>query len=237
MNYSTHNIKRKLIAMAAVCAFSFGFGGAVLKGEIKFDHARVRSDVFAGMAGDTERLGQAMRTCESVLAGNARHAEALVWHGVGLYTQGVAALRSGKQQEAIELMGRAMQEMGQAVALEPDNIGVRAPRGALMLEASKRIGNPQEAKRVLAAGIADYRRILELQQGYFETIGTHPRGELLFGLAEGTGRLGDLDEAASLFDRIRVELPGTVYARRADKWSVNKSLPAAETQCVGCHVK
>jgi hypothetical protein len=237
MNFSTPIAKRELLSTAAITAFCFGLGSTAVGEEIKFNRADVRNGVFAGLAGDKEKLTRAMAACESVLAENPKHAEALVWHGIGLYSLANAAFAAGDRDKGMDLNSRGLREMEESVGLEPDNIAVRAPRGAVMLEASKRISHPEAAKRALAAGLADYERILELQQRYFESIGTHPRGELLFGLAEGVGRSGDVERASALFERIQKELPGTVYAKRADKWRLNKSLPTTETQCVGCHIK
>ncbi len=59
----------------------------------------VRSDFFAGFAGDRERLARAMATCERYLAENPAHAEALVWHGSGLLFQAGRRLRAGRAPE------------------------------------------------------------------------------------------------------------------------------------------
>ena len=48
----------------------------------------VRTDFFAGFAGDEARLAKGMATCEEVLAVTPNHAEALVWHGSGLAFNG-----------------------------------------------------------------------------------------------------------------------------------------------------
>jgi hypothetical protein len=85
-------------------------------------------------------------------------------------------------------------------------------------------------------GLVDFEHTLEVQKPYFDTLGTHPRGELLIGLADGYARLGKNDQATAYFERIRAALPGTPYAASADKWLATKSLTPREGGCLGCHV-
>ena len=195
----------------------------------RFDHV-VRNDFFAGFSGNTEAMTRAMQKTEAVLAENAKHAEAMVWHGAGLLSQ---------SRGDAKLFARAMKEMDEAVALEPDNICVRIPRGAVLFNAARSIAdlNPDVAKMLTGKAVSDYERAYDLQKSHLSSLGEHPLGELLFGLADGNSRLGNMDKAAEFFDRVSAMLPNTVYAQRAAKWRQTKFLPAAETTCVGCHVK
>jgi len=71
--------------IAATAAFGIGIGSALLSAPPdRFDHV-VRNDFFAGFAGDEEALERAMKVSGETLAANPEHAEALVWHGAGLY--------------------------------------------------------------------------------------------------------------------------------------------------------
>ena len=92
------------------------------------------------------------------------------------------------------------------------------------------------SKPLIADGVSDYQRAYDLQKDYFATLGTHPRGELLMGLADGYSRLGDQEKAAAYFDEIIRTLPDSAYAKRANMWNTTKSLPLEQTTCVGCHV-
>ena len=84
-----------------------------------------------------------------------------------------------------ELWQRGMEEMDKAVALEPDNVGVRIPRGALLLQATRNMP-PDMGRPLLEKGVGDYEHVLALQSAYFDTLGgSSQSGELLFGLAEG----------------------------------------------------
>src|SRR5262245_38398793 len=143
----------------------------------------VRGDFFAGYAGDDARLQKGMDACEKALAENPKHAEALVWHGSGLAFKGGMAFQKGDFKTGGELWQRGMEEMNRAVALEPENVGVLIPRGALLLAATQNM-QPAMAKPLIETAVGDYEHVLALQAPYFNTLGDHPRGELLFGLAD-----------------------------------------------------
>lgn len=226
---------RKLIPVMAGMALMLGMAAtSALSQNDRFDHV-VREKFFAGFSGDKAALDEAMQTCERVLAADPNHAEALVWHGSGLFQQAGEAFRAGDNPKGGQLFGRSMAEMERAVRLQPDNAGVRVPRGAVLLTGSRFMPAGQ-ARPVLQAGLSDYEHVLNLQREYFDRIGTHPRGELLFGLAEGWNRAGDTEKATLYFQRIAKELPGTPYAKRAQKWLETKTLSTNETGCIGCHV-
>lgn len=231
-----HKLK---LAIAGLIAFLAGFFSAVRLAPAqtieRFD-MKVRQDFFAGFSGDKEALARGMKSCEDILAENPKYPEALVWHGGGVLFQAGAAFQSGDQAKGMEMWTRGLNEMQTAVDLAPDNVGVRIPRGAVLLASSHYVPDAQMARPLIENGVADYVHTYDLQKGYFTTIGTHPRGELLFGIAEGYGRLGDQAKAAKFFEKIRADLPNTPYAKRAALWMETKSLPVELTQCVGCHV-
>lgn len=195
----------------------------------------VRGDFFAGFAGDSARLENGMRTCERVLATAPDHAEALVWHGSGLAFQAGTAFSKGDMAGGMDLWTRGTTEMDRAVTLAPDDVGVRIPRGATLLQASKTIPGPQ-AKQLLELGLSDYEHTLALQTPTFATLGDHPKGELLFGLAEGYSRLGKLDKARMYFERLITDAPGSGQSVKARQWLSDGTLPKSEgLGCVGCH--
>jgi hypothetical protein len=176
-----------------------------------------------------------MEACEKMLADNPRHAEALVWHGSGLLFQSGQAFLSGDGSKGRVLWDRGLQEMNDAVALEPQNVAVLIPRGATLLEASRNVPEPVR-RTLLEQGVNDYEKVLALQAGIFHTLGDHPRGELLFGLADGYRRLEQLDKARMYFERLVNEAPGSGQAPRADAWLKTGAIPAAKgLGCVGCH--
>ncbi len=199
----------------------------------RFD-LQVRDDFFAGFSGDKEALARAMKTCEDALKEDARNAPALVWHGAGLFFQSGQAFGSGDMQKGMDLYQRGLKEMESAVKMAPDDVAVRIPRGATLLAGSHQMP-PDMARPLIEKALDDYEHTLELQTDYWSMLGTHPRGELLFGMAEGYSRLGNQDKAQSYFERIGRELQGTPYAKRAAIWLETKTLPATQTGCIGCH--
>jgi hypothetical protein len=230
--------KTMLLAIAGAVAFGIGLlstvGMAPAQGQPERFDLRVRQDFFAGFNGDRKALDRGMKACEEELAKNTKSAEAMVWHGGGLLFLSGQAFQSGDQQKGMEMWTRGLTEMKTATSIK-DDPSTRIPRGAVLL-ATSRFAPPEMGKPLLIDGIADYERTLEYQGSYFETLGSHPRGELLFGIAEGYSRLGDQQRAGAFFERIKRDLPDSVYAKRAAMWMETKSLPMDETGCVGCHL-
>ena len=198
---------------------------------------KIRQDFFAGFGGDANALAKGMKTCEEILAGNPKHAEALVWHGGGLYFQAGRAFQTGDQENGMRLFQAGLKEMDSAVAFAPEMIAVRIPRGATLLTGSRGIPDPNIARPLIEKGLSDYEFALSRQESNWQNMGVHPRGELLFGLAEGHSRMGNEEKARLYFQRILTEMKATPYADRAELWMKEKSLPIAKTGCIGCHVK
>ena len=202
----------------------------------RFDMA-VRSDFFAGFGGDAARLARGMERCERTLADNPKHAEALVWHGSGLAFQGGMAFQTGDMKTGGELWGRGLAEMDAAVALEPQNVAVRIPRGALLLTATRNMP-PQMANPLIEKAVGDYEKTLAVQTaaGSFARLGDHPKGELLFGLAEGYSRLGNGDKARMYFNRLVTDAPSSGQTPKAQTWLATGEIPKSQgLGCVGCH--
>jgi hypothetical protein len=138
-------------------------------------------------------------------------------------------------QKGGEFWGRGLKEMDDAVAMAPDNLGVIIPRGAVLLTASKYVPNPEMGRPLIEKGVGDFEKTYQLQASLFDKIGTHPRGELMIGLADGYNRLGNPEKAQEWFERIQKSLPGTPYAKSAATWLETKSLTPAQSGCLGCH--
>lgn len=215
------------------CA-ALGFTAGFVRGEERFDE-QIRGMFFAGFSGNQEMLDKGLKACEEVLAKNPKHAEALVWHGSGLFYQSGQLFQKGDQQKGIEVYMRGMAEMDKAVALEPENLGVRIPRAAVLMSAATNSKGPQ-AKMFAQKALEDYEWSLA-RQGDLSDLGTHPKGELLQGLGNGYRVMGDLEKAKTFFARLEKEMPDTAYAKRAIKFRETGSLEARETTCIGCHVR
>jgi tetratricopeptide (TPR) repeat protein len=199
----------------------------------RFD-LKVRNYFFAGFTGNATALAKGMKMCEEALAESPKNAEAMVWHGSGLYVQAGKAFQGGDQQKGMELYQRGMKELDDAVALAPENIGVRIPRGAVLFTGSRFVP-PEMAKALIEKAISDYEKAYEIQGPHLDQMPSHPRGELLIGLADGYSRLGDQEKARGFFEQIQSSLKGTPYEKSANLWMETKSLPAAQAGCLGCH--
>jgi tetratricopeptide (TPR) repeat protein len=176
-----------------------------------------------------------METCERTLADNPQHAEALVWHGSGLAFRAGTAFQKGDVQTGMELWNRGLAEMDRAVTLEPQNVGVLIPRGAMLLVATRSM-QPEMAKPLIEKALGDYERTLAIQADYFAALGDHPKGELLFGLAEGYSRLGEIDKARAYFERLVKDAPESGQTAKAREWLATGELPKVTgLGCVGCH--
>lgn len=211
-----------------------GFTAGFVRGQERFDH-KVRELLFGGFSGNSEALAKGMAICEQTLQQNPKHAEAMVWHGAGLFFQAGQFFQQGEPQKGMDYSMRGLGEMDKAVELEPENLGVRIPRAAVLMSAATQMKGPQ-AKMFAERAVADYERTMAMQSAYFAQLGTHPRGELLQGLANGYRVLGDMEKAKAMFARVEAEMPGTPYAKRAAKFRETGSLEARETTCIGCHV-
>ena len=199
----------------------------------------VRDDMFSG---DPQRIQHAIKVCEDDLAQHPKHAAALAWHGDGLIYQSSAAFQKGDIEKGTGLWRMGIQEMNDAVALTPDSLHVVIPRGATFLSIAKYSPDPEEQKKLLRTGVGDYEKAFRLQAGYFNTLDTHSRGELLFGLADGYYRLGDTNRMRQYLSQIVTNCAGTAYASRADEWLGSKDAAAlkeksAALSCIGCHAK
>ena len=199
----------------------------MLYSAVRFDHL-VRQDFFAGLSGDAAALERGMKKTEETLKENPNHAEALVWHGAGLF------YLSGKTRDMAQF-GKGMAEMQRAVELEPKNIGVRVPRAAVLASAAKFMP-PQMSKSMYDAVLDDYTTVYQMQEKQLDQLGTHPKGELLFGLADTYSRIGNTDKADFYFKLLAEKLPNTAYAKRSAKWfETRQPLPPGESMCLGCH--
>jgi len=231
-------MKTRLLILTAAGSFTLGWltvPHALPQQPVRFDHV-VRNDFFAGFGGDAEAFQRGMKKTEEVLAQQPNHAEALVWHGAGVFSQSGQAFQAGDVQKGIELWTKGLAEMDRAVELAPDHVGVRIPRGAPLLTVSRFVPADRQ-KELLTRAMADYEHVFKLQSsaGYLEKMGTHPKGELYMGLADGYDRTGQKEKSAEMLKRVVAELPGSVYAKRAQKWMETGQLAPNERNCIGCH--
>lgn len=224
---------RHILAFLAVTACSHAAAPtpAAPKPE-RFDE-QVRADFFDGMRGDAAAMARAMKLCEDTLAKNPKHAEAMVWHGAGIIGRSGEAFRRGDQANGIDLYTKGLAEMDAAVALAPDNVGVRIPRGAVLLAMAPFVPEPEKTK-LLERGISDYEKTYELQKGYFPKLTLHAREQLLYGLTDGYANLGRTDKAETYFEQMKVAAAGSELLPRAAS-RVKGEKVDGQTPCEQCH--
>lgn len=208
-------------------------GSALFAGE-RFDLV-VRNDFFAGFAGDKAAFARAMKASEAALAANPKDAQAMVWHGGGVFFESGEAAKAGDYPKAVELYERGLDEMDGAVRLAPTDVAVLIPRGAILLAASHNVPG-DSGKQLLQIGLGDYEKAYEVQESYFDTLSGHARGELLFGIAEAYHRLGDDSKARPWFTKLAaVADPENGHLRQARTFLESGNLTGTAT-CAGCHV-
>jgi hypothetical protein len=201
----------------------------------RFDNL-VREDFFAGVSGDEARLQKVLDVCDAALARDPRDAQALVWHGSALVVRAGRQFEKGDPANGGATFERGMKEMDDALGLAPDNPGVLIPRAAVLFEATRPMP-PQMARPLLESAVSSYEHVLDIQRAYFSTLSEHAKGELLFGLAEGSARLGRPEKARIYFEQLVKEAPGSGQTVKANEWMRTGSIPSPQrTNCVGCHV-
>ncbi len=228
---------RCLLTLAVTALAAAGL--STLHAQERFDPFQVQLDFFAGMmSGDDGRFQRAMAATEKELAASPDNGAALVWHGLGVALLAQRQFQAGDAQGAMTMLQKGLAEMARAVELEPDNIGVRIPRGSALREISRSLPPPM-AEPLLEAARTDFQHTYDLQEDRLAQVGTpHPLGELLQGLGDIYSRQGKADEAARYYAMIQQRLPGTEYAARAAEWATTRQpLAQAKTQCIGCHTR
>jgi len=199
----------------------------------RYDY-KVRDMYFAAFTGDKEALAKAMVITEATLKENPNHAEALVWHGAGIFFQSADKFRTGDMQAGMELMTKGSGMMDRAVELEPKNIGVRIPRGSAYFAASRNMP-PQMGQPLVEKALADFESSWDLQKDDLSQFSQHSIGELWIGIAGGNARLGKKERAAEFFTMAKEKLPNTAWSAKAEKWFAEGKLTARDAQCTGCH--
>jgi tetratricopeptide (TPR) repeat protein len=222
-------MKFKLIVLS-LASFS------ALSAQPRFDFL-VRNDFFAGFSGDAAALDRGMKACEQILAQSPNHAEAMVWHGGGLFFMSGQFFRKGDPNKGMELYQRGLKEMDDAVALAPTNVGVLIPRGATLLTGSRFMPPGEQASKLLMQGLTDFEKVYDLQSSYFDTLSGHARGELLFGLAEGYLRAGNEAKAREYFEKLVAAGSAVGHYTEAKAWLETGKLDPKQAACTGCHVK
>ena len=196
---------------------------------------RVRADFFDGLRGDTAAMDRAIKVCEDELAKNPKHAEAMVWHGAGVVGRASLAFRTGDRATGMELYTKGLGEMDAAVALEPHNVGVRIPRGAVVLAMAPFVPEPEKTK-LLERGVSDYETTYALQKDRFDKLTLHSREQLLYGLVDGYANMKQLDKASERFALMQKRAAGSELLPRAAQRARGEAVDGP-APCEQCHAR
>lgn len=228
-------MKHLALALAlAACTTAAPHPAAAPHPHERFDEL-VRQDFFDGMRGDAAAFARAMNLCETTLAKNPRDAQAMVWHGAGVLVRAGQAFRAGDRATGMQQYAQGLAEMDRAVALAPDDVGVRIPRGAVLLAMAPHVPEPEKT-RLEKLGLGDYEATLALQQAYFGKLPLHAREQLLYGLTDGYAELGDQARAQAYYARMTKDAPGSELLARA-KTRAEGGQVAGPTPCQQCHAE
>src|SRR4051812_11047643 len=149
---------------------AIGLMATIVLAADRFDYV-VRNDFFAGFTGNEAALDRAMKTTEEALAENPKHAEALVWHGAGLLFRSGKLFQKQDFPNALPIYAQAIKELDEAVELEPDNIGVRVPRGAPLMTAARATPDPNRARPMFERAASDFQHAYDMQASYPDKLG------------------------------------------------------------------
>ena len=196
---------------------------------------RVRADFFDGLRGDTAALERAVKLCEDTLAREPNHAEAMVWHGAAVMARASQAFRAGDRTTGRALYQKALAEMDRAVAIAPRHIGVRIPRGAVLLVAAGFVPEPEKS-RLVALGAGDYEFALAAQEKAFGQLPLHSREQLLYGLTDAFATLGDTRKAAAYYQRMTTDAASSELLPRARARADGQPV-SGPTPCGECHAR
>ena len=205
----------------------------------RFDKHRARRFLFRRSCKNSARVMKIWR--QEALGQNPRYAPCPGVEGRGRFESGFhQAFQSNDIPRGMTLYEQGLKEMDDAVAMQPESLQVLIPRGATYLSIAQYNPVPEVSRHLIQTGVGDYEKALLLQQPHFDKLSRHARGELLFGLADGWFRLGDMEKSRGYLQRITNACPDSVYSRRAEDWLAAKDAAALKAKsraltCVGCH--
>jgi hypothetical protein len=202
---------------------------------VAFDEDRVRNQLFAAMEGDDDALARAEQACDDALRRSPADAEALVMHGIATSVRSWRAFQTGDVAKGRGYWGRAASEMDRAVALAPENVAVRIPRGATLFGVASGTEGTPLAHECLEKAVGDYEATLRIQGAAFDARPLHDRSELLWGLADGWQHLGDSARARTYYARLVQQCSPSPIAAAAQK-RLDGDATAGRPSCKdGCH--
>src|SRR5215472_12470470 len=144
--------KRLLMLIIAIAAFALGLV-ASLRSEGPANGSGFNSELrdlyFAAFNGDAKAMETANKRAAERLAANPKDADAMEWHGVGVFFSAGQAFRTGDMDTGMDLYRKGLDEMARAVEIDPNNEAVRSVRGGILMQATLHMdGNPETGQLI-----------------------------------------------------------------------------------------
>jgi hypothetical protein len=199
-------------------------------------HTILREDIFAGYAGDMDRLVRGERNLEALLVERPdAKASLTAWKGSIALTRATLAHEAARTAEFDLQYRKALDLYAEAQRLAPKDVGVLAVTGGSYAVFGDRLPARYRSE-AWAAAYKAYSGIWQAQSGIVDHLPLHVKGELLAGMAQSAQRTGHAVEFAEFLERIVKTMPGTPYASVAQKWTENPSVVSTtKVTCMTCH--
>jgi len=178
----------------------------------------VFADFVEAAQGNAAARQRLLDKCETVIEGDAQHAEAIAWRGAVRMFQAGTASAAGDFRAAMQHTNDSLADLDRARTLEPENPGVRMVAAQMLLSLAKNHPIANMAKGYAKQGIEDAKVALSMLYDNWNKQPTDVKGQLLLSVAEGYDKLGKATEARDWFNRVIGAAPGTAWAEQAQAW-------------------
>ncbi len=197
----------------------------------------VREDIFAGWrSNNMERLARAEKNIELLLEQRPeKKPELLAWKGAATLYRAILAVEADQTAEFERYFQETRDLNDQARSLGPNDVAVCAIIGGGYALFADRL--PEKYRAAAWSESYDSYQVLWAQQSpYLAQLPGHIRGELLAGLIQSSQRTGRTEELDQFLDKALEVLPGTPYAKIAQKWKDDPQAAATDNiSCKTCH--
>jgi hypothetical protein len=200
-------------------------------------HWLVREDIFAGLlANDKARLEKGVKTLDSVAA-FYEETDVMAWRFGAETMRAVWAHEEGRTEDFRRHYSLAMTYLDRCRATaKGEKLGIpEIFEGGVYVVSADRLPESLRAGAWERA-YQSYKRLNELEASRVDRLPLHMKGEVIAGLAVATQRTGRNAELSAALETVRQKLPGTVYAKAAEKWMADpESAGKVRLACLTCH--
>jgi tetratricopeptide (TPR) repeat protein len=182
------------------------------------------------------RFERGVQKTQEYLNEDPTHPDAVNWMGAVNIYRAVRAFASGDDKTGDRLFLQAIQQIDQAAAAQPQNVGIRATAGGTLMLFAGRLPE-RHYQTAVSKAREQYVALYKMQEAQIDFLPPHFKGEALAGMAEVEFRLGTRDAANGYLDKLIASMPNTRYAQLAESW---RNAPERVTKkdrlvCQSCH--